>query len=129
MVNNERFPHTVKVVRKNENADYNPSLNVGEPTIDTIVYECKCQNQLNEVGDTIRKDNILYSDYTTYAPYPNDTEENPFGDRGLSPLIQKDDFIEVDDGVRIIKGRVTQFEAGNIGIRIWWDETRQPDNN
>lgn len=120
---NERFPHRIKVTRVEENPNYNPSLDPdGSPTIPIVIYESICQSQINEVGDTVRKENVFFSDHTAYMPYPDYTEDNPFGDRSKSTLIKKLDKVEVFDGVRAIIGQVSQFEAGNIGIRVWYDE-------
>ena len=106
MVNNPQFPHSCKVSRFK--AD--PNDQYAEPT-ETIILEGVCQNQINEVGDTIWKESVLYSDYTAYLPI--DTE--------VIGAVKKGDQIEVNDNVRILKGTVIQFEKGNIGIRIWFD--------
>lgn len=121
---NERFPHTVKVSRITENPDYNPSFGNDEEQIETVIFESVCQNQIGGGGDTTEPQGAKLSEYTIYAPYPNHSEDNPIGDRTQSPLVKRDDEVEMNDGVRTIKGRVVQFEAGNLGIRIWWNETR-----
>lgn len=121
---NDRFPHTVKVSRITENPDYNPSFGNDEEQIETVIFESVCQNQLDTNGDTTNREGAKLSDYTIYAPYPDYSDDNPLGDRSKSPHIKRDDDLELNDGVRVIKGRVVQFEAGNLGIRIWWNETR-----
>jgi hypothetical protein len=110
MVNNPQFPHYIKITR----------TETGDPFEDTPieipVFESVCQIQMNEVGDTVWKEKVLYSDYTAYCPFPN-------GNREDSPEIKKDCFVEANDCIRDIYGRVSQSEAGNLGIRIFFNES------
>jgi len=118
---NERFPHTIKVTRVEENPDYNPSFGDGEPNTTTVIMDSVCQNQIGNNGDTSVQSKALISDYIAYVPYEGFGEDS-FGDRGKAPKVKRADFVEVDDGLRVIKGTVRQFEAGNLGMRIWWNE-------
>ena len=106
MVNNPQFPHSCRVSR----FEADPDDQYAEPT-ETIILEGLCQNQINEVGDTVWKEGVLYSDYTAYLPLYTE----------MTGFVKKGDMIEVNDNVRILKGTVVQFEKGNIGIRIWFD--------
>lgn len=108
MVNNPQFPHSCKVSR----FEPDPDDQYADPT-EKVVINGICQNQINEVGDTIWKEKVLYSDYTAYLPLETD----------MNGFVQKGDSITVIDSIRTVKGIVTQFEKGNIGIRIWYDET------
>jgi hypothetical protein len=111
---NERFPHTVKITRVTENPDYNPSFGDGEESIVEEIFNSVCQNQIGANGNTSEPEGAFLSDYIIYAPYA--------GDRKDCPEVKRSDKVEMNDGVRLIKGTVSQFEAGNLGIRIWWNE-------
>ena len=124
---NERFPHIIKVERLTHNENYNPSFG-GDEFLTETIYESVCQNQIGSGGDTSFRSDALLSDYITYCPFPEykEVRERPYysfvGDRKAMPLIKKGDLITLNDGLRIIKGFVIQFEAGNLGNRIWWNE-------
>lgn len=103
---NPQFPHWCKVFR----FEKNPLDQYADSTL-KVVLEGVCQNQLNAVGDTIWRQNVLYSDYTAYLPI----------NTVIDGFVKQGDSIEVKDGSRTILGIVTQFERGNLGIRIWFD--------
>lgn len=114
MVDNPQFPHRCIITRL-EQSDPNDAYS---PMIENIILESLCQNQVNEVGDTIYKEGQLFSDYTTYLPIYQDKEELiETMPRGL--VLKKGDTITIQDNIRELKLEIAQFEKGNIGIRIW----------
>lgn len=122
MVSNPKFPHSCKVIRMSP-SDPNDAYSSPVPS---IILESECQNQINEVGDTVFKEGQAYSDYTTYLPLFQNWEELAKNGNAIPvPTIPdgvqviKGDTIEVVDSMRNLILTVSQSEKGNIGIRIW----------
>lgn len=115
-MNNPQYPHRCRVVRRKKSDDNYPDPEDPYGSLDTPsspeyipVLDSICQNQIGTSGDTPRKEGVLDSDYCVYVPLP-------------TIYIAKDDLIEIFDTERTIRGRVKQFEPGNLGMRIWVDE-------
>lgn len=149
---NERFPHIIKVERLTHNENYNPSFGGDEFSSETIYESvCQNQigsgGDTSFRTDALLSDYITYCPFPDFAIdvylatesrdivttedgeyilLYKEIRERPYysfvGDRKAMPLIKKGDLITLNDGLRIIKGFVIQFEAGNLGNRIWWNE-------
>lgn len=101
MINNPRFPHQVTISRI-EGAS---SFDSGEETF--ILVEAPCRNYRNTV--TKNKGGVIMSDYTIAIA-------------SLEVEIMANDLVEVNEGIRTIKGRVVEMQKNNLGANIWWNK-------
>ena len=116
MVNNPQFPHGCVVSRKILNTTIYPPTET-----DVVVLASSCQNQINSGGGTNSYNGMYNSEYVCFIPLQYDINGNE-----VVPFIDIDDKIVVSDKSRTIIGRIKQTEAGNLGIRVWYNQDVKP---
>lgn len=117
-MNNPRYPHRVRIYRTTMDLttkDQNP--------VEVEVLNSVCRNYKDE--KSYYRKSVLVSDYMLAIPVYNvTTDAQTAVTEAGKVLILTGDFVEVTHGNRLIKGRVVDALENNLGLNVWYNESK-----